>query len=75
MKGRVLKPEEVTPDMLKECEGRIICERPYVKLLSAPTYYEDEVVPGMVNGEWRAVAQFEDTIAVVIVTLRQTDEK
>jgi hypothetical protein len=71
VKARVLKPVEVTPAMLKECVGRVISERPYVKILAEPTYIEDEVVPGMLNGEWRALAQVNETLALITVTMRE----
>ena len=41
-------------DNLKDAVGKVICEAPYVKILSEPKYEEKEKILGVVNGRWTA---------------------
>jgi len=61
---------EPTREQLESFVGKVISERPYVKLLSAPTWYEEECVVGVPLGEWRALAQVEQTVAVIAVKVK-----
>lgn len=45
--------------------GTVISEHPYVKLITAPAYYEEEVVSGVTKGEWRALARVNETLCVI----------
>lgn len=66
-----LTPEEVDPRALQEWQGRVIQEeRPFVKLLSAPVYYEEEQ-GGVMKGEWRALAQVDTCVCVIEVKMRR----
>ena len=50
---------------LQAAVGQVISEQPYVKLLTLPRYEQEEIVPGMVEGRWTAVAQVEEMLCVV----------
>jgi hypothetical protein len=60
-----------TADELDAMKGRVLVatDRLFVKLLSAPHYYEEEVVPGISKGEWRALAQVNDYVCVIEVRI------
>ena len=67
---------EPTKEQLEAWKGAVIKEKPYVKLLTAPTLYEEEVLPGVVKSEYRALAQVDDALCVIsvrVVPLPPTD--
>ena len=51
--------------------GQVICEAPFVKLLTKPKMEEIELAPGWMKERWTAVAQVEDTLAVVELTVKE----
>lgn len=53
----------------ESCVGTVISERPYVKLLSVPRCETHEPLPGIAIDEWRALAQVNNALAVISVTL------
>lgn len=58
-----------TAAQLEAFAGKVISEHPYVKLLAAPHYYEEECVPGLTKGEWRALAQVNESLCVITVNI------
>lgn len=62
--------EHVGRERLTGWAGTVIRrEGPYVKLLTDPVWFEEEVVPGVVRGEWRALAQVEGCLAIISVNV------
>lgn len=55
----------MTFENLQDAVGKVISDKPYVKILALPRYREYELVPGMVVGRWEALAQVNHTLAMV----------
>ncbi len=57
----------VVVDQIEDVVGKVICERPYVKVLSMPRKELVGIVPDGLpfHEQWIAVAQVEGTITLV----------
>jgi len=54
--------------------GRVIRKSgPYVKLVTDPEWYEEEAIPGVVKGEWRALANVDGALCVIAVTIKESE--
>ena len=53
--------------------GRVICEHPFVKLLTAATLVTHELAPGWVVERWEALAQVGESLAIIEVKVRELE--
>jgi hypothetical protein len=58
---------------VSDCVGQVISERPYVKVLSRPRLEIDEVVPGLVQERWIAVAQVNEDLCIVELSVQEIE--
>lgn len=57
-------------DNINEVIGKVICEHPYVKILTKPKLELYEGLPGQVFERWEAVAQVNETLAIVSLSVK-----
>lgn len=69
-------PDDIAEEQLAGWAGKVLREeKPFVQLLTAPAYYEEETLPGVTHGEWRALANVNGALCVIAVTLMRQDSK
>jgi len=56
---------------MKVLVDKIICEHPFVKILAEPKLQEYELVPGFSVSRWEALAQVNDSVAIVELRIKE----
>jgi hypothetical protein len=56
---------------MKELVDKVISEHPFVKILSEPRYQEYEIVPGLSVRRWEALAQVNESLAIIELSVKE----
>jgi hypothetical protein len=56
---------------MKELVDKIISERPFVKILAEPRYQVYEIVPGLSVARWEALAQVNESLAIIELSVKE----